>query len=230
MKTIASDPFVTKGIEYLVVLGFLGALPLFWRYLNANPLLAPSRVLAAQRRTLSGWFRLPETASYHPGHTWAAPAGGGRFRVGLDDFAQKLLGKAGAIALPEVGTRLAKGATAWTLDVEGHPFELPAPLTGRVVARNEAALRDPGLINGDPYGEGWLLELEAPRFRSGARALLHGGRAKEWLARAEAALRRRMNPEVGAVLQDGGVPVPGIARALSEGDWDELARDLLTGA
>ena len=101
MKTIVTDPFATKGTEYLIVIGFLGALPLFWRYLNANPLLAPSRVLAAQRKMLSGWFRLPETASYHPGPTWAVPAGGGRFRVGLDDFAQKLLGNAAAIVLPE---------------------------------------------------------------------------------------------------------------------------------
>jgi glycine cleavage system H lipoate-binding protein len=228
MKPIVSDPFATKGIEYLIVLGFLGVLPIFWRYLNANPLLAPSRVLAAQRKMLSGWFRLPETAAFHPGHTWAVPAGGGRFRVGLDDFAQKLLGKAAAISLPDVGTRLAKGAPGWAIDVEGHRFELPAPVAGRVVARNEAALREPGVINGDPYGEGWLLEIETPRFHSGARSLLRGGRAKEWLARAEGALRLRMNPEVGAVLQDGGVPVPGIARALSEEGWDELARDLLT--
>jgi hypothetical protein len=59
------------------------------------------------------------------------------------------------------------------------------------------------------------------------RSLLRGDRAKEWLARAEEALRVRMSPEVGAVLQDGGVPVPGIARALSEDRWEELARELL---
>ena len=228
MKTIVTDPFATKGIEYLFVLGFLCALPLFWRYLNANPQLAPSRVLAAQRRMLSGWFRLPAALLFHPGHTWAVASGRNRFRIGLDDFAQKLLGKAGAIDLPEVGTRIAKGSAGWTLDVDGHRFDLPAPLSGRVVARNEAALRDPGVVNGDPYGEGWLLEIETPRLTSGARSLLRGDRAKEWLARAEAALRQRMNPEVGAVLQDGGVPVPGIARALSEEGWDELARDLLT--
>jgi hypothetical protein len=95
------------------------------------------------------------------------------------------------------------------------------------VARNEAALRDPRLVNGDPYGDGWLLEVEAPRWTSGSRSLLRGDRAKEWLVRTEQALRLKMSPEVGAVLQDGGVPVPGIARALSEVGWDELARELL---
>jgi glycine cleavage system H lipoate-binding protein len=227
MTPIEQDPFATKGIEYLVVIAFLAVLPFFWRYLNGTPSLAPSRVLAAQRKMLSGWFRLPETASYHPGHTWAVPAGNGRFRVGLDDFAQKLLGTAAAIALPDVGARLAQGAPAWAMDVAGRRFDLPAPVAGRIVARNEAVLRNPALVNGDPYGNGWLLEVEAPRFRSGARSLLRGDRAKAWLARTEQALRMKMNPEVGAVLQDGGVPVPGIARALSEEAWDALARELL---
>jgi hypothetical protein len=54
-----------------------------------------------------------------------------------------------------------------------------------------------------------------------------GRSAREWLGRAEEALRMRMNPEVGAVLQDGGVPVPGIARALDEEGWEKLARELL---
>lgn len=226
METIATDPLATKGVEYLVVLVFLGVLPFYWRYLNGAPRLAPSRALARDG-ALSGWFRLPDLALFHPGHTWAVPAGPGRYRVGVDDFAQKVLGGAASVALPDVGSRLAPGAPAWALDVAGSRFELPAPVGGRVVARNEAALRDPALINADPYGAGWLLEVESPRWRSGAGSLLRGGRAKEWLARAEAALRLRMSPEVGAVLQDGGVPVSGIARALSEEKWDELARELL---
>ena len=227
MEPLEYDPFASKGIEYLIVLGFLALLPLFARYLNGRPSLAPGRVLAAQRRALSGWFRLPQTAYYHPGHTWAAPAGFGRVRIGVDDFAQKILGTARAVALPEVGARLRKGGPAWALQVGEHRFDLPAPVAGRVIARNEAAMRNPAMVNEDPYQNGWLLEVEVPKFRPNLRTLLHGDRAREWLARAEDALRLRMSPEVGAVLQDGGVPVPGIARALSKDDWDQLARDLL---
>lgn len=227
METLAHDPFSTKGAEYLLVLAFLVLLPIYSRYLGGAPLLAPSRVLARQRRLLSGWFRQPEAAYYHPGHTWAMQTAPGRIRIGVDDFAQKLLGKAQAIALPEIGARLAKGEPGWSLDVDAHRFDLPAPVTGCVVARNEAALDAPDMINDDPYGKGWLLEMAVPVWRPGLRTLLHGNRAKEWLVRAENALRLRMIPEVGAVLQDGGVPVPGIARALATDDWDELARDLL---
>lgn len=228
MEALTNDPFATKGIEYLVCLAFLGSLPVYWRHLNGAPRLAPEREYAAGR-VLSGWFHLPEEARFHPGHTWAAPVAASRFRVGLDDFAQKVLGAPAAVALPSVGSRLESGGRGWSLDVGGHRFEMPAPVAGRVVARNEAALHNPALINADPYGSGWLLEVETPRWRSGLRSLLQGRRAQEWLGRAEDALRLRMSPEIGAVLQDGGVPVSGIARALSEEKWEELARELLAG-
>ncbi len=267
MEPLESNPFATKGVEYIIVLVFLASLPLYMRYLNGRPRTSPARVLAAawqrvtgwlrlpqlapyrpgwtqylggprvgeparvaaaQRPVLSGWFRLPETAYYHPGHSWAQPLRAGRLRVGVDDFALKILGPARAVALPEVGARLAKGGAGWELEVDGHRFGLPSPVTGRVVSRNEAALKSPALLHEDPYDGGWLLEVEVPRTRPTLRTLLHGERARRWLARAEDALRLRMSPEVGAVLQDGGVPVPGIARALSAEDWDRLARDLLS--
>lgn len=200
--------------------------PGWTQYLGGPHRAAAGR--AARGPALSGWFRLPEAAYFHPGHTWAVPAGHGRVRIGVDDFAQKILGAARAIALPEVGASLAKGEPGWTLEIDERRFDLPAPVAGRVVARNEAALGNPGMVLEDPYEHGWLLEVEVPRLRRSLRDLLHGDRAREWLARAEDALRVRMSPEVGAVLQDGGVPVPGIARALSNEDWDQLARDLLS--
>jgi glycine cleavage system H lipoate-binding protein len=223
METLVQDPFASKGIEYLICLAFLGSLPAYWRHLNRPARLAME---TAEEPVLSGWFHLPARAAFHAGHTWAAPAGPGRFRVGLDDFAQKLLGSPGAVALPAIGSRLQRGDRGFAIDVSGSRFDLPAPLAGRVVARNEAALRDPSLLS-DPYGAGWLLEVRPSRWGSGLRSLMQGRNAREWLGRAEEALRLRMSPEVGAVLQDGGVPVPGIARALDEEGWEKLARELL---
>jgi glycine cleavage system H protein len=227
METLVHDPFATKGIEYLICLAFLGSLPAYLRHLNGAPKLAPGQE-TADEAVLSGWFRLPESLSFHTGHTWVAPSGPRRFRVGLDDFAQKVLGSPAAIALPAVGSRLERGERGFGLDVSGRRFEMPAPMAGRVVALNEAAIRDPELINREPYSAGWLLEVQPARFGSGLGSLLSGRSAREWLGRAEEALRLRMSPEVGAVLQDGGVPVPGIARALSEEGWEKLARELLT--
>ncbi|HYJ33020.1 MAG TPA: glycine cleavage system protein H [Candidatus Binatia bacterium] len=223
MEPLVHDPFASKGIEYLICLAFLGSLPGYWRHLNRP---APLGAETAEEPVLSGWFHLPARASFHAGHAWAAPAGPGRFRVGLDDFAQKLLGSPALVMLPAVGSHLSRGEQGFALNVGGRQFDLPAPLAGRVVARNEAALRDPALLS-DPYGAGWLLEVRPSRWSSGLSSLMQGRSAREWLGRAEEALRLRMSPDVGAVLQDGGVPVAGIARALDEEGWEKLARELL---
>jgi glycine cleavage system H protein len=225
METLVQDPFATKGVEYLICLAFLGSLPASWRHLNGAPPAAVRERLRAP--VLSGWFELPRSVLFHPAHAWGVPSGPRRWRLGLDDFAQKVLGGADAVELPPVGAHLGRGERAWTLDVDGKRFDMPAPVAGRVVARNEAVIRSPGLLNGDPYGAGWLLEVEPQRWSSGIGAMLDGGKAREWLARVESALRVRMSPELGVVLQDGGIPVSGIARALSETEWEMMARELL---
>ena len=89
----------------------------------------------------------------------------------------------------------------------------------------------PRLLNDDPYGKGWLFEVRSPRLKSNLKNLLSGGLARSWMERAGAALRGRIaiasGGELGVVLQDGGLPVAGIARELSPDGWEEVARDFL---
>ena len=90
--------------------------------------------------------------------------------------------------------------------------------------------RRPELVNEDPYGRGWLMKVRVPRVKSNVSNLLGGSLALEWMEQAARSLRRRMSGELGEVMQDGGLPVVGIAKNLSPEKWDELAREfLLTG-
>jgi hypothetical protein len=98
---------------------------------------------------------------------------------------------------------------------------------GEVIERNEAALRSPGLINSDPYGDGWLIKIRSSRMKANLKGLLHGRLARAWMEMTENALRQKMSGRLGPVLQDGGLPVSGIARGLSSERWDEIARDFL---
>jgi len=225
---IIHDPFATKAIEYLLVIGFLMALIWYWRILNRQ---APSTVRQGAARdtgaSAASWFRLPTHLYYHPGHGWAQPEGDDVVRVGVDDFAQKLLGVPHAVDLPEVGTRVDQGETGWRLDVDAKSFEILSPAQGEVIARNEAVLRSPGLINDDPYGNGWLIKIRSPRMRAGLKGLLHGRLARAWLEMTENTLRHKMSGQLGPVLQDGGIPISGIARGLSSERWDEIAREFL---
>ena len=71
-------------------------------------------------------------------------------------------------------------------------------------------MRSPGLINEDPYGKGWLFKVRVPKLSCNLRNLLSGRLAQVWMEITVRALKRRMEGELGPVLQDGGVPVTGI--------------------
>ena len=99
-----------------------------------------------------------------------------------------------------------------------------SPVDGVVVAVNAAAKKDAAVL-ADPYGAGWLFKVKAPRLAANLRQLHAATAAVRMLEDAGEALARRMDPDLGRVLQDGGTPVHGIARALAGDDWVALARE-----
>lgn len=220
------DIFATKGIEYLLVLGFLLALVAFWRILNK-----PQRFTENAARSPAGrfmqtdWFNLARGAYYHQGHCWARPESDEIAAVGVDDFAQKLLGSPVAIKLPKVGTKLEQGEKAWQLQVDSKVIDMLSPISGEVTAVNPKALAQPGLINEDPYEQGWLLKIRARNMRSNLKNLLRGKLALAWMRQTEAGLRRRLSGGLGPVLQDGGVPMPGLAMNLDPQNWEQIVRE-----
>jgi len=220
------DLFATKGLEYLFVLGFLGALVVFWRVLNrpARPVREaggrPGRV-----SDVGDWFRLADGTFYHQGHTWAVPEGGDVVRVGLDDFAQKLIGRPATLDLPDVGDRVEQGHVGLSIGDPGKRVGVLSPVNGTVLAVNDAARRSPELVNEDPYGEGWLFKVRVPRLTVNLRNLLTGSVARAWMEETEEVLRDRMGRELGPAYQDGGTVLPGIARNLAPDRWDEIVAE-----
>lgn len=223
----------TKGIEYLMAIGYLLLLIPFWRMIAREPGGRLARGLAraaAPIAAMRSWFALPAGLFFHRGHTWAAPDGDSVFRVGLDDFAQRLVGRADAVELPAAGARVEAGAVGMTLRAGGRAVKLLSPVGGEVVATNPAVARDAGLLCDDPYGEGWLMKVKVPRAASALSNLVSGKAARAWMDEAAESLSALMGPKLGPVLQDGGVPVPGFARELSPESWDRIAEELLLSA
>ena len=231
------DFLPTKGIEYLMVIGYLLVLIPFWMVLQGGrrrqPAAAATRTL--RRSTvvpgLRGWFRVPEGVHFHQGHTWAVPEGGGVFKVGLDDFAQRLVGPPDRLRLPEVGAALEEGERGWSLGVGDRTVDLLSPIRGEVVALNAEAIDNPALVSDDPYGSGWLMKVKAPRPDAALKNLLPWRLARAWMEDAADRLSAAMSPplgaELGRVLQDGGIPVAGLARQIDPEHWDRLAAELL---
>jgi glycine cleavage system H protein len=101
----------------------------------------------------------PEDLKYTAEHEWVK-VGEGPARVGITDFAQDALGDIVYVQLPEVGTAIRAGDSSGELESNKSVSDLFAPVNGTVRAVNEALADQPDLVNTDPYGEGWLLDID----------------------------------------------------------------------
>jgi len=104
---------------------------------------------------------VPEDLKYTAEHEWVRiDEGSQTARVGITDYAQGALGDVVYVSLPEVGAQVTKGAAIGEVESTKSVSDIYAPLAGTVTARNEKLDENPELINSDPYGEGWIMELE----------------------------------------------------------------------
>jgi glycine cleavage system H protein len=220
------DIFATKGIEYLFILVFLLVLALFWLWFKS---LTKQTSPAADPPGTSPepWFSLKKGLFYHQGHSWVRAEGNDLAVVGIDDFAQRLLGTSSAIDLPKPGARLQQGDKGLELRFGSKAIEILSPVEGEVVEINHEVLKNPQLLNSDPYGNGWLLKVKVLQMKRNLVNLFSEDLAMAWMEETVNSLHRIMAGRLGVALQDGGVPVDGIARILSPGNWDEIARKFL---
>ena len=101
-------------------------------------------------------MEFPDDLRYHDSDTWVRAEADGTARVGVTDFAQDELGEIVWVELPAVGDALTFGESFGMLESSKTTADLHAPLSGEVVAVNAALEQQPGLVNSDPYGEGWI--------------------------------------------------------------------------
>ena len=104
---------------------------------------------------------IPADLRYTAEHEWVQRTGEDTVRVGITDFAQDSLGDVVFIQRPDVGTDLTAGESFGEVESTKSVSDLYAPLSASVVAVNAELEAKPQLVNSDPYGQGWLLELRA---------------------------------------------------------------------
>ncbi|MBW4095560.1 MAG: glycine cleavage system protein GcvH [Acidobacteria bacterium] len=104
---------------------------------------------------------IPEELSYTAEHEWvSAPNADGVVRVGITDFAQDALGDVVYVQMPEAGTTVTAADVVGEVESTKSVSDIYAPLSGEIVTRNDGLDSDPALINSDPYGDGWLVEIK----------------------------------------------------------------------
>jgi glycine cleavage system H protein len=103
---------------------------------------------------------IPSDLQYTADHEWVRRTGDDTVRVGITDYAQAALGDVVFVELSEVGTDVTAGNEFGTVESTKSTSDLYAPITAKVVAVNGDVSESPELVNSDPYGAGWLIELQ----------------------------------------------------------------------
>jgi glycine cleavage system H protein len=117
---------------------------------------------------------IPTDLYYTEEHEWVQRTGDDTVRVGITDYAQSALGDVVFVQLPDVGTDVTAGESFGEVESTKSVSDLYAPVSAKVVAVNGDLEANPQLVNSDPYGEGWLvdLQIEAAALEDGLAGLL----------------------------------------------------------
>lgn len=101
---------------------------------------------------------IPDDLLYARTHEWARVEDG-EAAIGITHFAQEQLGDITYVELPEVGQKLTQGEEMGSVESVKAASEIYAPVSGEVIAVNEELADNPGIVNEDPYGEGWMIRV-----------------------------------------------------------------------
>ncbi|MFM1758182.1 MAG: hypothetical protein RL193_759 [Actinomycetota bacterium] len=103
---------------------------------------------------------VPGNLQYSKEHEWVDASGGNRVKIGITDYAQGALGDIVYVQLPKVGDSVSEGAVCGEIESTKSVSELFSPVSGTVVAVNSQLDSAPETLNSDPYGAGWIAEVE----------------------------------------------------------------------
>lgn len=103
---------------------------------------------------------VPEELKYTESHEWIGIEADGSVKIGISDHAQEALGDLVFVELPAVGEKVDQGEACAVVESVKAASDIYSPVTGEVIAVNDDLEDDPGAINADPYGDGWLFQVQ----------------------------------------------------------------------
>ncbi len=229
-----SDIFETKGIEYLVIIGFFAILIPFWLLLTRKVKIAETVRKALGAISLRS-LRIPQGIFYSGNHTWAHLERSGFASVGIDDLLVHITGEVTFMGLKNTGDRIVKGEPMGIIGHNGSSLKILSPVSGEVLTVNPVLRNDPGSVSEDPYQKGWMYKLKPSDWVAETSSYRLAGDATSWfeqeLARFRDFLARYamgLSPESSRlILQDGGEISDHILTELPPEVWNKFQDDFL---
>jgi len=187
---------------------------------------AKTRSLPNEIQQVKG-FGVPMGYYFHNGHTWVRIESGGYMRIGLDDFALKLLGKADALDLPNMGKELDSGKIGWGMKRKEDLADVLSPVDGVIMEVNSKVRENPGCANREPYGDGWLFMVRTPDIKKAAKKLMDDTASLGWMNGEVAKLENMIEEKAGPMATDGGFLADDIYGNIPDLGWTNLTNTFL---
>lgn len=189
--------------------------------------IQPSMELDIRELPQVAGFYLSEKYYYFRNHTWLRLERNGQYRVGIDDFASRIIGKPQGIALPSIGRNLDMEEYAWTINHAYSDLEFVSPVKGVVTSINQALVDDVDKITEQPYADGWLMTVEPESINKSNRNFLSGEEANAWMVEEANLLSKHLYSEAGPTMHDGASLRNDIGNHLSKEKWNEIVKNHL---
>jgi glycine cleavage system H lipoate-binding protein len=172
-------------------------------------------------------FRVPHGLYYHAGHTWLKVEKEDTVRIGLDDFAVRLLGPMDRLEAPLMGKTLTRNRAQIHIIREGRRAGVLSPVSGVVVDCNPVMRKTGETVQSDPYAAGWLLRVHVEDLRGELKRLMLGGETEAYFLEETRRVFGLIEETAGPLAADGGSLADDLAGRLPELDWQQLARMIL---
>lgn len=169
-------------------------------------------------------FKLPHGYYLHRGHTWVKIEEGSTVRIGLDDFALRLLGPLDRVEAPLMGKKVEQDRDDILLSRSSNTARVQSPISGVVTDINPELREKGNLANQDPYTRGWVMRLHSDNLRRDLKNLMIGEQAGEYLDDEIDRLYRVIEEEAGPLAADGGYLGDDIFGNLPKTSWQKLTR------
>lgn len=190
--------------------------------MDAHPFLQKRKERMAKREKKVKGFTLREDLYYMPNHIWLK-AEGELLKIGIDDFASRLIGKIGKIDFPD-RVAISKGDECWRLGSNKRMTSMSLPIQGQIIEKNNLIQSDPSIVQKDPYNRGWLLKIKSSRE---VGDMLKGARAEEWLEKEFEKLHQEFESNIGITITDGGELVENLYEGMTDEEWCNLIKRFL---
>jgi glycine cleavage system H lipoate-binding protein/ferredoxin len=195
---------------------------------GTHPILALAPGLRRRPRRV-GHFDVVEDRLYFHGHTWVKISKE-HARVGLDDFAQRVIGDISGVKLRGgPGDVVRRGDPSLDVSSNGHRATMLFPVSGKIIQVNPSLEKDPSLINEDCYRRGWLYIMGPTNDYEEVRQLVGPNEAGQWTQAESDRLLRALSESGSVALSDGGELLSNFSREIKKETWDRLAGMFFSG-